>query len=281
MPSGASSKFCATLIDRAKLGKPVVRLLQVVSDDLCKMRISRDARLKPLSEAFVEIRIVRLAQAALRDVSKQDVVEPVCGLARKVEAVGRTSPLTTSLRRRSARPSLRPKGVRSLECGEVEYLADDRGAFEHIALGFLQRVEPRVQHRLDRQRHRWVFASFTEPPSFGMLCQRTVALEHGNDLFDEERVSFARPSHIGEDVFLHFSTRRSRTRRSHASASSGRISMRLRSVSLHQPGWASSSLAARCIREASPRCGRAQRDPAGVRGGCPGPLEIINEQYER
>ena len=143
---------CRVRIVRVKLAPVTGRLLEVVPDDLVLLDKS-GVRVEPVREALVQLRSRRLREGFVRSVAEQEVAEPECVLRRDQRAVRANELLADERDQPLRHVDARRFGRQRRHRPAVKHLTFHGAAVDHGALAVVERVEPRLQQRLDRRRH--------------------------------------------------------------------------------------------------------------------------------
>src|SRR6185369_825460 len=124
---GALGELVCPVAGRAKFGEVVVRLLEVVTDDLVELVPSA---VEPIREALVQLRAESLRDPVVRGISDQHVSKAEAVLDRLVRA----DQLLTHKRRKHGPRGAPTVGSESCERFPFEVEPDDGCALERIAL---------------------------------------------------------------------------------------------------------------------------------------------------
>ena len=213
MAAGPPRQLELRLAHRTQLGSVAKCLLEVVSDDLGVLGDSAARGLAdPRGEPLVKLRADPLRGRPVGGLLDQDVAEPE-PLAGPADETGPIRSLRTRASMCRATNGRAPRAA-ARPCLGGELLADHGGTGDHGTLTRPEAIEARRQQRRDRRGYR----------ELGLVA--TPLGEHGDELFDEERVSIGdlehprpcgrgeTPSEVGDQRLAVASGRRSSMRSS-------------------------------------------------------------------
>ena len=157
-----------------ELGPVAMCLLEVIADDL--VALDEVVLREPVGESLVELRTRRLGQRLVGGIPDEEVTKAeslVLGKGR----FGCTDQLLPH-QRRQMRPDGRPDGIGRKLCdgASMEHLSFHRSALHHVTNIAVERVDARLEERVDGGRH-------------DDLPVAAVLAHHREHLLDEERVA--------------------------------------------------------------------------------------------
>ena len=178
-------------VGRVELSEVASGLLEVVADDLVQLQ-ELAVLAEPIGEELVQVRANGLREGLVGGVADQQMPETVGVVPGDLGAIG-PHELLAYERQQAARHVLAERlGSERRHRSAVEHLALHGATLDHAPLALVQRVEARLEHRLDGRRQ--------VDAAPGLARQR-------RELLEEERVPLCGAEDAVADVRLELETR--------------------------------------------------------------------------